>query len=404
MRLADITVEVRDKTLARRGIIRPEELQLQLADTFNNIGSWSLALASEHPLCDTLRTPGSGIIVTGPDDVLMSGPMVKSEFASTPTDPDGTVAFEGVSDTVCLADALAFPQPSNPNGATQTAAHDVRTGRAETVMHAYVNANIGPSAPAARRKAGLIMGTDGARGPIINQSARFPVLGNLLTEIALLGQLGFRVVQRGANLVFETYQITDRTAFVRLDVRNGTLSGQKVAISPPGVTRAIVAGQGELTERQFLQIDSPESIAAEADWGRRIEQFVDQRNTDDWTELQQAGTEAIADAGFTAINVQVVPMEDSAARFGKEWGLGDALVVIVDDQELRSTVTGYVLKADSGGFKLGAVLGDATGFDANAALNKRVTNTETRLSALEANTASSASAANDQIMQIMGVW
>ncbi|MEX1655511.1 siphovirus ReqiPepy6 Gp37-like family protein [Streptomyces pseudovenezuelae] len=404
MRLADITVEVRDKTLARRGIIRPEELQLQLADNFNNIGSWSLALASEHPLCDTLRTPGSGIIVTGPDDVLMSGPMVKSEFASTPTDPDGTVTFEGVSDTVCLADALAFPQPSNPNGATQTAAHDVRTGRAETVMHAYVNANIGPSAPAARRKAGLIMGTDGARGPIINQSARFPVLGNLLTEIALLGQLGFRVVQRGTNLVFETYQITDRRAFVRLDVRNGTLSGQKVAISPPGVTRAIVAGQGELTERQFLQIDSPESIAAEADWGRRIEQFVDQRNTDDWTELQQAGTEAIADAGSTAINVQVVPMEDSTARFGKEWGLGDKLVVIVDDQELNSVVTGYVLKADSDGFKLGAVLGDATGFDANAALNKRVTNTETRLSALEANTASSASAANDQIMQIMGVW
>ncbi|WP_329289562.1 siphovirus ReqiPepy6 Gp37-like family protein [Streptomyces pseudovenezuelae] len=404
MRLADITVEVRDKTLARRGIIRPEELQLQLADNFNNIGSWSLALASEHPLCDTLRTPGSGIIVTGPDDVLMSGPMVKSEFASTPTDPDGTVTFEGVSDTVCLADALAFPQPSNPNGATQTAAHDVRTGRAETVMHAYVNANIGPSAPTARRKAGLIMGTDGARGPIINQSARFPVLGNLLTEIALLGQLGFRVVQRGASLVFETYQITDRRAFVRLDVRNGTLSGQKVAISPPGVTRAIVAGQGELTERQFLQIDSPESIAAEADWGRRIEQFVDQRNTDDWTELQQAGTEAIADAGFTAVNVQVVPMEDSTARFGKEWGLGDKLVVIVDAQELNSVVTGYVLKADSDGFKLGAVLGDATGFDANAALNKRVTNTETRLSALEANTASSASAANDQIMQIMGVW
>jgi hypothetical protein len=404
VRLEDITVEVRDKTLVRRGIIRPEELDLELTDNFNNLGSWSLNLASEHPLCDILRTPGAGIIVTGPDDVLLSGPMVKSEFASTPTDPDGTVAFEGVSDTVCLADSLSFPQPSNPDGASQTEAHDVRSGRAETVMHAYVNANIGPSAPAARRKTGLIMGADGARGPIINQSARFPVLGNLLTEIALLGQLGFRVVQRGANLVFETYAITDRTAFVRLDVRNGTLSGQKVGISPPGVTRAIVAGQGDLTDRQFLQVDNAESIAAETDWGRRIEQFIDQRNTDDWTELQQAGDEALGDAGFTAINVQVVPMEDSQARFGKEWGLGDALVVIVDDQELKSTVTGYVIKAGSDGFKLGALLGDPTGFDASAALNKRVANTETRLSNLERNSTGGGSSSSDQIMHIMGVW
>lgn len=404
MRLQDITVEVRDKTLARRGIIRPEELALELTDNFNNLGSWKLSLASEHPLCDTLRTPGSGIIVTGPSDVLLSGPMVSSEFASTPTDPDGTVSFTGVSDTVCLADALAFPQPSNADGASQTEAHDVRSGHVETVMHAYVNANIGPLAPAARRKAGLVMGTDLARGPIITQSARFPVLGNLLTEIALLGSLGFRVVQRGSSLVFETYAITDRTAFVRLDVRNGTLSGQKVGISPPGVTRAIVAGQGDLTERQFLQVDNAESIAAEADWGRRIEQFVDQRNTNDWAELQQAGDEALVDSGFTAINVQVVPMEDSQARFGKEWGLGDSLVVIVDDQELKSTVTGYVIKADRDGFKLGALLGDPTGFDASAALNKRVTNTETRLSNLEANSTGGGSSPSDQIMSIMGVW
>jgi hypothetical protein len=404
VRLQDITVEVRDKALARRGIIRPEELVLELTDNFNNLGSWKLSLASEHPLCDTLRTPGSGIIVTGPSDVLLSGPMVSSEFASTPTDPDGTVSFTGVSDTVCLADALAFPQPSNADGASQTEAHDVRTGRVETVMHAYVNANIGPTAPAARRKTGLIMGTDLARGPIISQSARFPVLGNLLTEIALLGSLGFRVVQRGSNLVFETYAITDRTAFVRLDVRNGTLSGQKVGISPPGVTRAIVAGQGDLTDRQFLQVDNAESIAAEADWGRRIEQFIDQRNTNDWTELQQAGDEALVDSGFTAINVQVVPMEDSQARFGKEWGLGDSLVVIVDDQELKSTVTGYVIKADRDGFKLGALLGDPTGFDASAALNKRVTNTETRLSNLEANSTGGGSSPSDQILQIMGVW
>src|ERR1044072_9035214 len=103
MRLSDLTVEVRDKSLARVGAIRPEELILELADEFNNVGTWKLTLAIEHPLASVLRTPGAGIIVTGPTDVLMSGPMTKSEYASTPEDPGGSTVFEGVSDTCILA-------------------------------------------------------------------------------------------------------------------------------------------------------------------------------------------------------------------------------------------------------------------------------------------------------------
>ncbi|MFJ6183771.1 siphovirus ReqiPepy6 Gp37-like family protein [Streptomyces sp. NPDC092295] len=403
MRLEDITVEVRDKQLARVGAIRPEELRLELTDNFNNVGDWKVQLGIENPLCNVLRTPGAGLIVTGPNDIIMSGPTVKSEFAATPEDPGGSVSFEGVSDTVCLADALAFPDPTNPNGASQTRAHDVRQGTAESVMHSFVMANIGPTAPAARRKTRLIDGASLGRGPRVIKSARFPVLGNLLAELALLGTLGFRVVQRGTSLVFETYEITDRTATIRLDVGNGTLAGHRVAITPPGVTRAIVAGQGELVNRQFLQVQTPESIAAEADWGRRIERFVDQRNTDKWDELQQAGDEAMEEAGFTAINVQAVPMEDTTMRFGREWGLGDKVSVVVDGQELKSNVTGAVLRADNDGFRVGALLGDATGFNADAALAKRVTNTEARVSQLE-RASDVGAAADNQMMSIMGVW
>ncbi|WP_438470792.1 siphovirus ReqiPepy6 Gp37-like family protein [Streptomyces asiaticus] len=403
MRLQDITVEVRDKSLTRRGLVRLEELQLELADNFNNVGSWKLTLAAENPMTSVLRSPGAGLIITGPNGVLVSGPMVKSEYAATQEDPGGSVVFEGVSDTICLADALAFPDPTNPNGASQTLAHDVRQGKAEDVMHAFVMANIGPTAPPERRKARLIDGESRGRGPTVIKSARFPVLGNLLTELALLGQLGFRVVQRGAGLVFETYQITDRTDLIRLDVANGTLAGQRVAITPPGVTRAIVAGQGELTKRQFLQAQTAESMAAEADWGRRIEVFIDQRNTDKWDELKQAGDEAMEDSGFTAVNVQVVPMEDSAMRFGHDWYLGDKVSVVVDNQELSSNVTGMVIKADSDGLKVGALLGDATGFSVDAALSKRVTTTEARVSQLERSSDVGA-AADNQMMSIMGVW
>ena len=403
MKLEDITVEVRDKSLTRRGLVRPEELNLELTEPFNNVGEWKLTMAADDPLAKILRRPGAGIIVTGPNDVIMSGPMVNPEFAATQDDPGGSITFTGVSDTIALSDALAFPDPTNPNGASQTKAHDVRQGKAEDVMHSFVMANIGPTAPVERRKARLIDGPSQGRGPAVIKSARFPVLGNLLTELAVLGNLGFRVVQRGTNLVFETYRITDRTAFIRLDVGNGTLAGSRVAISPPGVTRAIVAGQGELVKRQFLQVQTTESLAAEADWGRRIEKFIDQRNTDKWDELQQAGDEAMEESGFTAVNVQVVPMEDSSMRFGHEWYLGDKVSVVVEDQEVVSNATGLILKAGPDGFKVGVQLGDPTGFDAGAAMSKRVTSTEARVSQLE-RLSDAGAAAESQLMSIMGVW
>lgn len=391
MRASDLTVEVRDKDLSRVGLILPQDLDFTLNDQHNNVGTWMLRLSVEHPLTSVLRQPGNGIIVTGASDVLCSGPTVRPEFASSAADPDGMVTFSGVTDTVVLADALAWPQPTNPNPETQTLAHDVRTGPAETVMHAYVNANIGPAATTPRRKDRLVLGPNLGRGPNVKKSARFPTLGGLLTELAVLANLGFRVVQRDNMLVFETFEVEDLTDEIRLDVYNNTLAGQKVATSAPGATRAIVAGQGDLVERQFVAVDSPESIAAEQEWGRRIERFVDQRQTDDLSELRQAGEKLMATEGFTAVSVQVIPMEDSSMRYGIDWSMGDKVTVVVEGQELVSTVTGYALRANKDGFRIGALLGDPDGFNAEAALNSRVQNTESRVSALERNTGTGAS-------------
>lgn len=391
MQLSDITVEVRDKNLSRLGMIRHEELDLELSDLHNNVGLWMLRLGVEHPLAGALRQPGSGIVVTGPGDTeVFSGPTVRQENVATADDPAGTITFEGVADTVLLADFVAFPDPTNPDPETQTLSHDIRTGPPETLMHAFVNANLGPAAPAARRPAGLLasklaMGADYARGAAITKSVRFKVLGNLLSELAGPDSLGFRIIQRGDGLVFETYQVVDRATEIRLDVYNNTLAGHRVAVSPPGATQVIVAGQGELTERQFLALNTPDSVAAEAEWGRRIERFVDQRNTDDWAELERAGTELLAEEGFSALAIQAVPMEDASMNFGNDWYLGDRVGVVVEHQELASTVTGYAMKVNKEGFNLGALIGDPTGFDADAALGKRVGNAEKRISELERN-------------------
>ncbi|MEU3265121.1 siphovirus ReqiPepy6 Gp37-like family protein [Streptomyces bacillaris] len=383
MKQADLLVEVRDKTLTRLGTIPADLLTMDAEDIHNNVGTWKLQINAEHPLAAILSTPGAGIIVTGPSDVLFSGPVTKTETAVTATDPLGTLTVEGVDDTIILSDMLAWPDPANGNANSQNFAYDERTGPAESLMHAYVNANCGPSAPSNRRRAGLIMGANGARGVSVSKAARFQQLGELCKELAEPAGLGFRVVQRGANLVFETYAVADRTKEARLGVVNNTLAGQRVAVSTPQKTRVIVGGDGDGSNRLFVGVDNADSLTAEADWGRRIESFIDERSSTDTAELTQKGTEALADGGATVKAAQAVPMEDSALDFGRDWFLGDRVSVIVGGTEMSAVVTSMVLKVDSDGYRLGAVLGDPAPLDSTAADAKASRNLESRVSSLE---------------------
>ncbi|WP_412076906.1 siphovirus ReqiPepy6 Gp37-like family protein [Streptomyces xanthophaeus] len=383
MRQEDLLVEVRDKTLTRVGAIPADLLTMDAEDVHNNVGTWKLSINAEHPLASVLSTPGAGIIVTGPTDVLFSGPVTKTENAATATDPLGTLKVEGVDDTIILSDMLAWPDPSNGDAATQGFAFDDRTDRAEALMHAYVNANCGPAAPVNRRRAGLIMGENGARGSILSKSARFQQLGELCKELAEPAGLGFRILQRDSNLIFETYAVADRTKEARLGVVNNTLAGQRISVSTPQKTRVIVGGDGDGSNRLFVGVDSVDSIAAESDWGRRIESFIDERSSTDTAELTQKGTEALADGGRTIQAAQAVPMEDSALDFGRDWFLGDKVSVLVGKAEMAAIVTGMVLKVDSDGYRLGAVLGDPTPLSPDAAAASTRKNLESRVSSLE---------------------
>lgn len=390
MRAEDLTVEVRDADFQRVGIVSVEDLDFSMSVPHNNVCTWKLRLPAEHRLSDALRSPGSGLIVGMEGETIMSGPMVRSTRLATADDPGGTIAFDGVSDTIYLADLLAWPQPSNPDVATQSQQTDTRTGPAETLIHAYINANIGPAGPVERRVPTLTMGPNLARGAVTTKSARFQGLGEFVGELAIVADLGFQIIQRGDGLVFETSAINDLTDSIRLDVRNNTLTAQKLTINSPEITRVIFIGKGTEIEgqepvRSLTAFSSTESLAAEAAWGRRIERVLSQTQTSDSVEMQQSASERLADGGFAAVNVQVVPFDGETMRFGVDWHLGDRVSVVVDDDEYISVVTGYELRNDSDGFFLSANLGDPTVFDPSIALRRRVQKTEARLSALERN-------------------
>jgi microcystin-dependent protein len=390
------TVEVRDSSLVRVGQLSENDLTAFLAiPRMNSLGSWSIRLPNTvldasgvrvpHALCAVLRTQGSGVIVTGPHGVLLTGPMTFAEMEATADDPSGQWTIEGTSDLVEIAKSLAYPQPSNSSVSSQSVSNDVRSGLGEALMRAYISSNIGPTASAARKLSDLSLSADQGLGVTLSKSPRFQNLLELTQEIALGSDLLFDVVQVADGREFRVSAPLDVSSLVRWDIANNQLSKSKYGYSAPGVTRVFVAGQGEGSERTIVEVTTPASLLSEAIWGR-IERFVDQRNTDDIAELTQAGLEVLATEGTTVTSLEVVPSSAMADGFGIDWFLGSWVTVVVNDQQIRAQVVEVPISiTSSDGVLVGAVVGDATGFDWQAILAAKQSKTEKRVSALEQN-------------------
>ncbi|WP_454051464.1 Gp37-like protein [Cellulomonas sp. Marseille-Q8402] len=384
MQTSDLLVEVRDASLARVAQIAPSHLDLSVDLVDCAVGSWTLRLPAEHPAVQHLVRPGAGIIVTGPDGVAFSGPVDTPTVDADLADPTGVAAISGVTDDVLLWNRLAYPTPSALAASAQTDAYDVRSGRPETVMLDYVRANLGAAAPPGRRVPALVLASDERRGTTdVRKSARFDVLGDLLSEIATVSGLRFRLVQVGPALRFEVLEVRDRRDTVRFDLANGTLSAHSVAVAPPRVTRAVVGGAGEGALRELIDVSDPANEHAEAargPWGR-VETFVDNRSGSS-DELQQAGAKVLAD-GAGSTSAAAVPSDDLTMRYAVDWDLGDAVTVVVGGSENVARVTGVSLIVDQSGARVGATIGELQGSTPVQALTRRTDAVDRRVSALE---------------------
>lgn len=386
MRARDISIIVRDKNLVKKGTITSKYLSFEAHPVWRGAGWWKLTLPKNHPMVPHLATPGSGILVSLYGNPYFSGFTTKPEELTNIENPDGTYTFTGFDDTALLFRALAFPQPSNPDPTNQTVTNDSRTGDAETLMHGYVHANIGVSAPPGRvagLRAFLATSTNEHRGPTVTKSPRFQNLGALLQEIGILANLGFRVIQRGTELVFEVIQPVDRSGTVLLSVQSGSLTSTSLQQSAPNVTRVIVGGKGEGVDRLILQRTTPESEAAEDEWGQIIEEFVSYTNSDDPDELAQTGDERLLEDGFTATAVKAIPADDQSMRFSADWDLGDTVGLVAYGQRTQTVVTEAAILVNKDRVAVGVGIGDLRNFDPKNALESRVEDTAKKVSKIE---------------------
>lgn len=387
MQLNDLTIEVRDSNNNRIGQLLPTDL---VGSTFvnrkNNVGTWEVRVANGSAMGDLLRTPGYGIIVTGPDGILLSGPTMSAVLDQSVENPLGDWVITGTDDSIILSERLAYPLPTTADVTAQTVANDVRTGAAESVLKQYVDANIGPSAPAERKIADLIIETDLGRGEIVTGTARFVSLQELFYPLAQTGGIGYTVEQNGSDLEFKVYVPQDRTNTVRMDLDNGQLSKTEYSYLSPKTTRVIVGGQGEAQERIFIEQTNTVAQLAETVWGRRVETFADARGSGTEEELFQTAEEILVDNGKTIVNTSVVPTDAPTMRYGYDWNLGDTITVVINDVEYSAVVTEVGISIQSDGVRVQATVGTPTPLSFESRLVARSNDQATRISNLERNT------------------
>ncbi|WNO26442.1 minor tail protein [Microbacterium phage BabyDaisy] len=386
---ADFTIEVRDKNFVRVGQIAPEYTDIKFVDVHNGIGAWELKLPAEHPLLNDLKTKGSGIIVTEHwlEGVthkyrVYSGRMRSAILSQDATDPKGTWVVSGVDDNIIAAATRVYPDPANLATA-QTTAYWTQSNNAEWIMKNAVWLNAGTGAIPSRAYLWLTVPTIANRGGQVKCSSRFDVLGDLLSSLGNAGGLGWEFRQVGAGISFDVYEPQNKTADVRLDIRNGGLESNSLGFTAPSATEVLVLGQGEGAARKVRRVASTETTAEATAWGLRWEQVKDQRNTNDNTELDQAGQELLTEQGSTINSLTVVPSDAPGQSLGRDWYRGDRITVVVDGQETTAIVSQVATSISAVGVIRQATIGDPVGFNFEAKIASKVKDVEQRVGQVE---------------------
>jgi hypothetical protein len=228
----------------------------------------------------------------------------------------------------------------------------------------YVDVNVGPSAISARRVPGLLCDDDPHLGELIAAQARYQPVSKLLQSIRdrlTTASLGWRIVQRGAGLVFTIYQhrdLADSIVFVAaVDVSGGYTPPRYVdeftdlfsdrfgrLVAGPIESNAIVraaahsiagfdisetaganyligGGAGSLQSRLIVERGDSDAIV---NYGR-IEAFVNHSDVEDPTTL---ASELQGDLAGQAVQWAVeLELAGNSFRFGEDFDLGDVVTV-----------------------------------------------------------------------------
>lgn len=303
--------------------------------------TWSLTVESDSRIAKDLMTPGNGLVMLRDNENWISGPTTMIERVRDEESGERQIIISGLSSDILTEDRLAWPSVW-PFTASE---FDVRTGLAENVMKQYVDYNLVSSPDPLRNIAELGIEPDNLYGSTVTGRARLQFLGDLLRDLALAGgDLGFGIVETDiGELEFQVMQSTDRTTDAVFAADIGNFASFKYGIASGSGNYGINGGEGEGTARTFTRLSDNDDIAL---WNRRIEFFLDNRDTSDPTEQYQNLLNELA-TRTSQSSLEYVPIDVTGLTYGEHYFLGDEVKVefddIIDPIEDKIREVGFVL-------------------------------------------------------------
>lgn len=359
-----------DPDRVRRGHLVALECTVVLRDA--DVGTFTVT-TTDDDLAGRVRD-GWRVVIQDDGVTILSGPVTEV----SPDLADRSVTFVGVSDLQHLADRLVYPNPALPGAQQTSEAYYRRKGVAETVIRDMVNANAGAGALPNRRVAGFAVAASQGRGGTVSTNLRYK---NLLEESRALARLGgvtFDAVQeQDSRIVFRFRVPVDRSRAVRFSDSNGGVSEGSYSLAAPTATTVLVAGQGEGAARNIIERSRATT------WGRRVEAFKDQRDTDDAEELEQSATEQLDD-GAAGAGASFTAVEVPGLVYGVDYRLGDTVAVELGPATIAEPVRAVELSWDGHGRAASLTLGDHDDADDKTpAWVKRIKNLDARVRSME---------------------
>lgn len=339
-------VYVRDANLRRVGHFDQFD-SLELVERHLGVGRWVLQTGWRSPAAAALvETPGAGIEVVNDNGQTVFGGVLEQIHRDFNGERDEG-QFSGSDDNVWLADRIALPEPLTADPALWTAAHDVHTGPLTTAVMSFVDVQLGPgsvgaAALPARQVPNLIFATNPAAGPSVTITARnVPVL-DVVAQVCGPNRAAAFIRQDEEVLRFTCRLARDRTGVV-FSPQFGNLGAWSYTVTAPKATSVYVGGRGELAAREIRAVVN----ALDAVWGRRVEQFYDQRHLDDPTQLVPAGQAFLTEqAERTSLTAE---LGGDRWAYRDDFDLGDLVRVVVDETEIVDWVSSATTRIDGSG-------------------------------------------------------
>lgn len=292
-------------------------------------GTWEITLPVGHWAARALEEEGSGLVFrpAAHGAVIASG-----DWETAVESTDGVrqlVTYAGNVDDDRLNDEVAWPDPAHDlNDATGNNpvpdAADVRTGPAETVLKAFITANVGSTATSvqtARFWPWLQVPASTALGGTVTLKGQFDPLFDIGQQAAAPSTgITWQIRQQASGLLrLVVRQRADVSADVVFSHAEGTLGRSEMRRRRPAVTQAI-ASSSSATARLFARSTD---TAAETLWRRRRVSMVD-GPSDVIAELIDAAAAAVvAGRQRAGLTCEPVALTGGGPVLGVDYELGD---------------------------------------------------------------------------------